>query len=548
LKYLYVQRADSYQKLSVISLLCVLLVALAGCGGSNTSASSSAPLPAAKQILTFPNVGTTDLSVLDPAMDPDTSSLLAINMLYSGLVRTNQNLQVVPDQATWQISTDQKVYTFKLLPYIKFSDGTPVTAQTYVYSWTRALLPSIGSDDALFLESPIVGASAVNSGKATTLAGVKALDNYTLQVTLTQPTPYFLAELANPLFYPVNQKLIVRYGEKNWTQHVIGSGVGTGPFIVQQWEHNVKMLFAPNPYYYGHKTRLTAVNMYFVNDPGIAYETYRANEGDFVWGLDQGDQEGATGTRGFVQVPLLQTDALFFNATMPPFNNAAIRQAFAYAIDKLGLVSTIFKDTVVPASTIVPPGMSGYQPDYTGITLDKKKARELLQSVYPDPNAVPPITFSYPTSQVSAQEAELLQYMWKVGLGVQVQLRAIEPTAYNDEMQNHLIQLGFVNWTADYADPYDCLALNLLSTANNNVGEWSNQQFDQDIMQAEQLEGNARLALYDKAEQIAISDAAWVPLYYPTMAAIIPSWVHGVTLNGEGLYFGDWSGVYVSAR
>jgi oligopeptide transport system substrate-binding protein len=547
LKYLYTHYIYACHKLSVMILLSMLLIALAGCGGSSI-ATSSAPLPAAQQVLTFPNVGTTDLSVLDPAMDPDTNSLLAINMLYSGLVRTNQNLQVVPDQATWQISADQKVYTFKLLPYIKFSDGTPVTAQTYVYSWTRALLPAMGSDNALFWESPIEGADAVHSGKTTTFAGVKALDDYTLQVTLTQPTPYFLAELSNPLFYPVNQKLIDRYGEKDWTQHVVGSGVGTGPFIVKQWEHNVKMLFVPNPYYYGHKTRLAMVDMYFVNDPGIAYETYRANEGDFIWGLDQGDQEGAIGTHGFVQVPLLQTDALFFNVTAPPFNNVAVRQAFAYAIDKPGLASTIFKNTVVPASTIIPPGMSGYQPNYTGITLDKKKAKELFQSVYPDPNTVPPITFSYPTSLVSTQEAELLQYMWKVGLGVQVQLRAIEPTAYNDELQQHLVQFGFINWSADYADPYDCLALNLLSTASNNVGEWSNQQFDQDIMQAELLEGNARLALYDKAEQIAISNAAWVPLYYPTMAAIIPSWVHGVTLNGEGLYTGDWSGVYVSAH
>jgi oligopeptide transport system substrate-binding protein len=546
--HLCVRRIHSQRQITITILLCALLWALAGCGGSTTTASSSTPLPAAKQILTFPNVGTTDLSVLDPAMDPDANSLLAINMLYSGLVRTNQNLQVIPDQATWQISADQKVYTFKLLPYIKFSDGTPVTAQSYVYAWTRALLPSIGSDDALFDEGAIVGASDVNSGKARKLAGVKALDNYTLQVTLTQPTPYFLSELTDPVFYPVNQKLIDRYGQKNWTQHVIGSGVGTGPFIVKQWEHNVKMIFAPNPYYYGHKTRLTSVDMYFVNDPSIAYETYRANEGDFIWGLTQGDQGAASGTHGFVSVPLLETDSLYFNTTTPPFNNTAVRQAFAYAIDKPGLAYTIFKSSVEPASTIIPPGMSGYQPSYSGITLDKKKAKALFQSVYPDPSEVPTITFSYPSSQVSTQEAQLLQYMWKVGLGVQVQLRAIEPTAYNDEMQNHMIQMGFVHWTADFADPYDCLALNLLSTASNNVGGWSNQEFDQDIMQAEQLQGNERIALYEKAEQIAISEVAWIPLYHQTMAAIIPSWVHGVTLNGEGLYFGDWSDVYVSAR
>ncbi len=288
--------------------------------------------------------------------------------------------------------------------------------------------------------------------------------------------------------------------------------------------------------------------MYFVNDPGIAYETYRADEGDFIWDLTQSDQAQANQTRGFIRTPLLQTDALFFNTTTAPFNNPTIRQAFAYAVDKDGLAFTIFKDSVATADTIIPPGMSGYQEHYSGLAFDKKKAKALMKSVYPDANDVPVITFSYPSSQVSSKEAMLLQYMWKSALGVQVQLRAVEPTAYNEEMQKHLVQLGFVQWSADFPDPYDCLALNLLSTSSNNIGEWNNQSFDQAVMQAEQLEGNARLALYNKAERIAISDAAWLPLDHQTMAAIIPSWVHGVTLNGEGLYFGDWSGVYISSH
>src|SRR5579875_1454426 len=138
----------------IIPLFAALLV-LSGCG-SNPS-SSLAP----KQVLTLPNVGTEEIGVLDPAQGPDANSAVAVNMIYSGLVKVDQNLNVLPDQATWQISPDNKVYTFHLKPGITFSDGTPVTAQTYVYTWTRALLPAVNSPIATFFEGNIVGASDV---------------------------------------------------------------------------------------------------------------------------------------------------------------------------------------------------------------------------------------------------------------------------------------------------------------------------------------------------------------------------------------------------
>src|SRR5205807_2515431 len=118
------------------------------------------------------------------------------------------------------------------------------------------------------------------------------------------------------------------------------------------------------------------------------------------------------------------------------------------------------------------------QPSYAGIPYDTAKAKMLLQSVYPDVSTVPPITFAYPSSLVSDTEAMVLQQMWQNTLGITVTLRAVEPTAYDDERLKHQIQLGFTQWSADFADPYDSLALNLLSTATNNSGQWSNVSFD----------------------------------------------------------------------
>ena len=138
--------------------------------------------------------------------------------------------------------------------------------------------------------------------------------------------------------------------------------------------------------------------------------------------------------------------------------------------------------------------------------------------------------------------------MWQDALDIHVNLRPIDLNAYNTETNNHHIQFGFMQWSADFPDPYDWLALNLLSTASGNSGEWHNAHFDQTVMQAEKASGDARIKLYNQAEQIAIQDVGWLPIDHEAVAAIIPSWVHGVNLNGNGLYFGDWSNVYLLQR
>lgn len=524
-----------------LAILATLLTLLAGCGNGNGNTSSSS----SKQVLRYPNVGTDDVSVLDPSQGPDLNSNLAINMIFSGLVKTDQNLNAVPDQATWDVSPDNKVYTFHLKSGITFSDGTPVTAQSYVYTWTRALLPALKSPIAPVLEGSIVGAQDVINGKTTTLAGVKAVDDHTFQVTLTQPTAYFLQVLTVNLFYPLNQKVIEQYGQTSWIDHAAGSGIGTGPFMIKQWAHNGKMIFVPNPHYYGAKTKLSEVDMYFVKDPATAFKSYQAGQYDFVWGLTPNDQLVAQSLPGFVRKSILQSDLLFFNNKMAPFGDVRVRQAFAAAIDKQALAKAIFHNSVTPANTIVPPGEPGSQPDYPGIQYDPAKAKQLLTSVYPDVSKVPSITFSYPNSQMSRDEAQALQQMWQTTLGVQVKLNSVELAAYNQQTSERTVQFGFTQWSVYFPDPYEWLDLSLLSTSGNNNGNWSNPQFDHLVAQAESTSGQQRLSLYEQAEQIAIDQVGWLPLDHQSLAAIIPSKVHGLTLNSEGLYFGDWSGISV---
>lgn len=536
-------------------LLSGLLVTLTSCGNSSTTAPvSGTSTLARRQVLTIPNVGARELGFLDPAQEPDPNnadqgpdpnSALVIGMLYSGLVRSGQDLSIVPDQATWDISSDNKVYTFHLKSGITFSDGTPVTAQTYVYTLTRALLPEVKSPTAAMFAGVIAGANDVNRGKSKEISGVKAIDDYTLQITLTHPILYFLELLAKPICFPVNKKLIDQYGQAEWVNHAAGNGIGTGPFMLKEWDHSIEMILVPNAHYYGAKTRLQEVDMIFVGDQGTAFKAYRAGQYNLDWNIAPADLAAATNLPGFTEQPLLQTDLLFFNDSSPPFDQVAVRQAFAYATDKALLAHTIQDNAAIAAPTIIPPGMPGYQANYPGLPFDINKAKTTLQSVYPDSSKMPQIIFSYPNSEVSQTEATALQAMWQTALGVQVKLLPVEPNAYNDEMTRNEIQFGFKEWTADFPDPYDWLALNLLSSSPNNNGRWNNSTFDQLIMQAEQTAGDARIALYNQAEQIAITDVAWLPLDHQSISAIIPPWLHGVSLNGEGLFFGDWSDVYL---
>ena len=176
---------------------------------------------------------------------------------------------------------------------ITFSDGTPVTAQTYIYTLTRALLPEVKSPIASFFEQAIVGSSDVSNGKTRVLSGVKALDDQTLQITLMQPTPYFLQVLTNAVYFPLNKRIIDQYGQADWVNHAAGNAIGTGPFMVKEWDHNVKMVLVPNPHYYGNQTKLAEVDMLFVNDLNLALQAYRA--GLYTFRLEY--HAGATGHR-----------------------------------------------------------------------------------------------------------------------------------------------------------------------------------------------------------------------------------------------------------
>ncbi len=530
------------RRLFALFLLGVVLL-LTACGQNVVP-------PHQKRVLTWPNVGITDLAQLDPALVGDRNSAQVAQLVFSGLVKLNAQLEVVPDAAySWQVSPDGKTYTFYLPADLSFADGTSVTAQDVIYSLDRSLQMTSqaiqqGSDGALFYLGHILGAPDVAAGKAETASGLKALDAQTLQIRLDVPVAYFLADLANPVAFIVPRQLIQKYGNR-WVEHALG----TGPFVLKRWVHSVRMIFTPNPAYSGDKPVIDELDMPFVENPHAALLAYRAGQYDLVWGLSGPDYPQSRTEKNFHESVLLGTDALVPNTTKEPFNHYEVRQAFALALDVQVLAHQVMGDSVVPSTTIVPAEMPNYTASAVqGLGHDAQRARQLLQAAYPDLSMLPPVTLTYASNTLPQAEAQAMQQMWQAALGIQVNLVAVDPSTYQRELQDGQVQLGVTNWTADLPDPWDVLSLNLQSSGPDNVGGWKNTQFDQFIGQADLLFNDPaqRASLYQQAEQLAVNDGAWIAFDHPKYTAFIAPYVHGLVVTPLGLLAPDWAKVTVS--
>lgn len=530
----------------LILLLLGMLLVLTACN-------QSSPPQGQKRVLVWPSVGVSDLPQLDPALADDANSAQAIGLVFSGLVKLNPQLQVVPDAAySWQVSPDGKTYTFYLPTQLRFADGTPVTSQDVIYSFNRSLQMNQaavqdGGYGGLFYLGHIVGAADVAAGRAKSAAGLKAVDASTLQIQLDAPIAYFLADLAAAQAFIVPQALIQHYGERKWVEHA----VGTGPYQLGRWVHGGHMTFLPNPYYYGNRPVLDEIDMPFVQDQHAAMLAYRAGQYDLTWDIAAADYLQARTQKNFHETTVLGTDALVPNTTMEPFTRPEVRQAFAEALNVQVLAQQVMGNSVAASTTLVPPGMPGYASSpIKGLGVNATQAAQLLKSVYPDVKTMPAVTLTYPTNGLSQAEAQAMQGMWQKVLGVGVALAPVEPSTYQREFDAGQVQLGVVNWASAIVDPWNLLSVSLRSGTPGNVGAWTNVQFDQDVDQADLLFNDAaqRVALYEQAEQLALNDAAWIPFDHPKFTVFVAPSVHGLVVTPVGLMAPDWSKVTVSAH
>ncbi len=516
------------RSLFVVLIILSLALAVTACFGPKTTGVS--PTGGSGTL----NLTDSGPVTLDPAAAAEVGSASYIVQIFSGLVRLDENLQVQPDIAqNWDISADGKTYTFHLRQDVKFQDGKPVTAADFKYSWERALNPATQSLTAQTYLNDIVGASDVLSGKTTQLSGVKVLNDYTLEVSITSPIPYFLDKMAYPTAFVVD-KTNVQSGS-DWWRHPNG----TGPFKLQQWQADQLLVLQRNDSYYGEKAKLNQV--VFKLYSGDSMQLYQTGDIDvaYIGAAYMGMVTDPTNSvsKELAVFPELSISYLGFNTTTPPFDDVKIRQAFSYAVDK-NRVLTLAANNIVPvANGILPPDMPGYNANLQGITFDVQKAKQLIaESKYGDISKLPPIVFTTGGwgNYISGLDGGVIAE-WQRNLGVQVTVRQLEPEIYPyvlNQEKNEIFENG---WIADYPDPQDFLEL-LFHTGNqNNNSGYSNTQLDSLLERAATEPDSAtRFKMYQDAEQIIVQDAPVLPLYFGRTYVLVKPYVKDFALSPLG--------------
>jgi ABC-type oligopeptide transport system substrate-binding subunit len=412
---------------------------------------------------------------------------------------------------------------------VKFPNGREVTAQDFKYSLDRTCDPATKSPTADDYLTDIVGATDRIHGKpgATEVTGVRAVDTYTLEIKINSFKPYWLGNMAQPVAYVVCKEAV----EANCGRiDGLKSAAGTGPFTLAYYKPNYSLTLAANPQYHGGKPKLDFIVRPVLLDGTTRLNKYEAGELDYCE-IAARDLDKVNGN------PALKADLKSYarastwyigmNADAPnsPFTKKEVRQAFAMAIDKKEAVRIGLKNMADIADGVVPNMPGTYTSTSKPIPFDPVKARAMLAAAgYPGGKGFPALTlpFRQDYPQVQDTATDIVQQL-KINLGIDVQLRPMEwQTFLNDNAQKN--QAFFhMRWGADYLDPQDFLSILLHSskkvngTADHpeNTTGYSNPEFDKLCDQAdEEHNPKIRMDLYHKAEQIAVDDAPWIPLYY----------------------------------
>jgi peptide/nickel transport system substrate-binding protein/oligopeptide transport system substrate-binding protein len=510
-------------------------------------------LPAAAQgsgqTLTWSIEGVTDLVSLDPAKASDSQGFAVIGLLYGGLVRLDGQLHVVPDLAeSWTVSDDGLTYTFTLRDGAAFSDGSPVTAADVVWSLTHALDPNTGGWTGPYYLYNIVGANDVAAGGTTELAGAVAADDRTVEITISQPSAFFLSQLTFGSAKIVSSAA-AEADPEGWEQNPLSSGA----FAVSEWNHGQNLILVPNGNYWESPAAISQLTLPFIQESETAFQLYRTGELDIM-----GSQQNGVPAVHIPEVELLpdfHQAASFavryvgFNNVTEPFSDVNVRRAFAQAIDKDTLANVVLSGTVVATDRILPLGIPGSELPVTGLGFDAAAAQASLEEAGVTADDISPVTLTYGVEGDNERVVTVLQAMWQENLGVTVNLEPLELSTFsarlNETYENPEsgLQMYYSVWGADYPDPQNFISQQLRTDVGNNNGHFSNSDFDALVDEADVMVGDvdARLALYNQAEQIAVDEVGWLPLFNPRLNVLIKPYVTGIVFTGQGLVIPDYT-------
>ncbi|MFC1846008.1 peptide ABC transporter substrate-binding protein [Chloroflexota bacterium] len=474
---------------------------------------------------------------LDPAISSDLSSHTYVNQIYSGLVYLNEELKPSADIAEkWQISEDRKVYTFTLREGILFHSGREVTAQDFKYSWERACDPETKSQVVSTYLGDIVGVNDVVEGRATGISGVKVIDDYTIEVSIDSPKAYFLAKLSYPTSFVVDREN-VESSDEWWRQPN-----GTGPFQLMKWEKDHLLILQANEGFYRQPPQINRIVFHLLaGNPMALYETGEIDvtlvTESFIEKVK--DEQGPFFEELHIY-PELSSFYLGFNTLKPPFDDVNVRKAFCMAVNKEKIIGLTMQGTGTIANGILPPNIPGYNENLSILEYDVEKAKGLIkESKYGSPENLPPITLTD-----SGQGGDIPDYLgaiiqdWRQNLGVEVSVRQLQWEIFSlpHFLKQELDEIYTYGWIADYPDPQNFLDVLFRSEADHNVGGYSNIAFDALLDKgAAELDETTRDTYYQQAEQILISDAGCLPLWYNTNFILVKPYVKNYAINAMGV-------------
>ncbi len=504
--------------------LLVVILVLTGCNPSPSTDGSVFRM----SIITEP-------PTLDWTMATDNVSITILTNIMEGLTQYDSELNAKPAIAKrWKYSEDGQTITFFLRNDVYWSDGKPVTAADFEYSWKRLLAPETGAQYAYFLFD-IKNASKYNSGEITdsSQVGVRALAPDVLEVRLKKPVSYFPSITTFMVTHPAREDIIHQHGD-SWTEPE--NIVTNGAYTLEEWEHEYKLVLKANPKHYEGKPAVDAIRIFVVQEPTTALTLYETGELDYLELPPVAIPHYKSSTE-YRNKPQLRGYYYGFNVQKPPFDNVLIRQAFAHAIDR-SRIPIFLKGGELPASSWIPKGMFGYN-ENIGSKFDPKKARALLaEAGYPNGKEFPKVTAVFNTGGVNRIMGEFIQAQWRKHLNIQIDFESLEWKVFLSRLDLDPPEIFRLGWGADFPDPDNFMNL-FIKTSGQNRLRWSHPHYDELIALGSALKiPEERQAVYDEAQALLTEkEVPMIPLFVSSQNLLVKPYVKGLKNNAMELLY-----------
>lgn len=511
-------------KLGILSAVLVAALLTVGCGGPGKF--SERRKEGEENVLRYPIKS--NPTSLDPAIVQDGDTIDILQNVYEGLVGWDENNQPVGYLAeNWEAKEGGKVWVFHLKKGVKFSNGKEVTAEDVKWSIERATDPQLKSQTADAYMNDIVGVTErvkaydkIKDGQPKPplpeLTGVKVIDPLTVEIDLKQPTPYFLGRLT------YIASAVLPKGAVPPTEITdIKDCIGTGPYKIKEFYPNQLLVLEANPEYHGGKVKLAKIERPVIIDSQTRLNKYRNGELDMLL-LDRQDvnalKQDAVLSKEIVAYPRPSIYYVALNQLVyKEFKDLRVRQAFAMAIDRDKIVNELLEGLSKKADSIVPPGVKGHRDVAAVYPYDVTKAKALLaQAGFPDGKGLPEFELTFRDGQPDVQVvAEAVASQLIANLGIKVKLHKMEWRAYLERFNKKEQGFYHMRWAADYLDPQNFLSQMLATWGPENKLGYANAEFDRLCKLGDTtLDYDARVPFYQKAEDVALQDVAWIPIYF----------------------------------